>query len=91
MNTMNHESLTLEIDPALKTELDALCRKLGMNISTVFEILARKFISEQKIPAEVSTDEDMFYSPSNIEYLEKVTAEIDSGTAKLSEHELIEA
>ncbi len=32
---------------------------------------------------------DMFYSPSNIEYLKKVTAEIDAGTAKLSEHELI--
>ena len=88
---MKNQTLTLEIDTALKTELDTLCRKLGMNISTVFEILARKFISEQKIPAEVSTDEDMFYSPSNIEYLEKVTAEIDSGTVKLSEHELIEA
>ena len=34
--------------------------------------------------------EDLFYSPSNIEYLKKVTAEIDAGTAKLSEHELIE-
>ena len=89
---MKNQTLTLKVDTALKTELDTLCRKLGMNISTVFEILARKFISEQKIPAEVSTDEDMFYSPpSNIEYLEKVTTEIDSGTAKLSEHELIDA
>ena len=33
--------------------------------------------------------EDLFYSPSNIEYLRKVTAEIDTGKAKLSEHELI--
>lgn len=33
---------------------------------------------------------DMFYSPSNIEYLKKVTAEIDSGVAKLSEHKLIQ-
>ena len=88
---MKNEILTLEVDPALKTELDTLCRKLGMNISTAFAILARKFIREQGIPAEVSLDEDMFYSPSNIEYLEKVTAEIDAGTAKLCEHELIEA
>lgn len=88
---MKHDTLTLEMDSSLKSELDTLCRKLGMNISTAFEILARKFIREQKLPAEVSLDEDIFYSPSNIEYLEKVTAEIDSGTAKLSEHELIEA
>lgn len=38
----------------------------------------------------VNAIEDLFYSPSNIEYLKKVTAEIDAGTAKLSEHELIE-
>ena len=38
----------------------------------------------------LTLSEDLFYSPSNIEYLKKVTAEIDSGTAKLSEHELIE-
>ena len=33
---------------------------------------------------------DPFYSRSNIEYLEKVTSEIDAGIAKLEEHELIE-
>ena len=88
---MKNDILTLEIDSGLKTELDTLCRKLGMNMSTAFEIFARKLVREQKIPSELSLDEDMFYSPSNIAYLEKVTAEIDSGTAKLSEHELIEA
>ena len=91
MNAMKHELLTLEVEPDIKSEMERVCHKLGINISTAFTIFARKFIREQKIPAEVSLDEDMFYSPSNIEYLEKVTAEIDSGTAKLSEHELIEA
>ena len=91
MNVMKHELLTLEVESYLKSEMELVCHKMGMNISTAFAILARKFISEQKIPAEVSLDEDMFYSPSNIAYLKKVTAEIDSDTAKLSEHELIEA
>ena len=39
----------------------------------------------------LTLSEDLFYSFSNIEYLKKVTAEIDAGTAKLSEHELISA
>ena len=90
MNAMKHELLTLEVEPDIKSEMERVCHKLGINISTAFAILARKFIHEQKIPSEVSLDEDMFYSPSNIEYLEKVTAEIDAGTAKLSEHELID-
>ena len=39
----------------------------------------------------LTLSEDLLYSPSNIAYLKKVTAEIDAGRAKLSEHELISA
>lgn len=86
---MNSETLTLEIDSGLKHELERVCRRLGMNISTAFDVLARRFISEHT--GEISADGDIFYSQSNIKYLEKVTAEIDAGTAKLSEHDLVEA
>ena len=89
MNAIKHELLTLEVESGLKTELERVCHKLGMNISTAFVILARKFIREQETSSGRLSD-DLFYSPSNIEYLKKVTAEIDSGTAKLYEHELIE-
>lgn len=34
--------------------------------------------------------EDLFYSESNIAYLEQAIAEIESGKARLEEHELIE-
>ena len=34
--------------------------------------------------------EELFYSESNMKYLEKVIADIESGTAKLVEHDLIE-
>lgn len=87
-NAMKHELLTLEVEPDLKRELERVCHKLGMNISTAFAIIARNFIREQEA---LSGSEDLFYSPSNIEYLKNVTAEIDTGKAKLSEHELIEA
>ena len=46
--------------------------------------------NETKMPLIFSLDNDPFYSRSNLEYLEKVTSEIDSGVAKLEEHELIE-
>ena len=43
-----------------------------------------------RIHFNLPVTDDPFYSQSNIEYLEKVTSEIDAGTAKLEEHELIE-
>lgn len=64
-------------------------RKLGLTISTAFKIFAKKMIREQRIPFDVSIDN--FYSEDNIRYLEKVVAEIESGSARLSEHTLIEA
>jgi addiction module antitoxin, relB/dinJ family len=34
--------------------------------------------------------EELFYSESNMKYLEKVIADIESGKSKLVEHDLIE-
>ena len=34
--------------------------------------------------------EDLFYSDSNIQYLEEIAQDIEDGTAKFAEHELIE-
>ena len=78
-----NDAITLEIECNLKNELERTCNELGINISTAFTLFARKFINEQR-------HYDPFYSPSNIRYLEEITAEIDSGKAKLEEHALIE-
>ena len=59
-----------------------------MNMTTAFTIFAKKMTREKRIPFEVSVDP--FYSDSNMNYLKKVISEIDSGKAKLREHELIE-
>ncbi len=77
-----NDTITLEIERNLKNELEQICKELGINVLTAFMILARKFINEQR-------NYDPFYSPSNIKYLEKITAEIDSGKAKLEEHALL--
>ena len=43
---------------------------------------------ERRIPFEINADP--FYSAANIAHLARVTADIDYGTAVLSEHVLIE-
>ena len=68
--------------------MEEVCKELGMSMTTAFNIFAKKMRRERRIPFEVSIDP--FYSESNQNYLKKVVSEIDSGKAKLVEHELIE-
>ena len=80
--------VNFRLDEEDKRGMEDVCRELGMSMSTAFTIFAKKMRREKRIPFEVSVDP--FYSEENLSHLEKVIAEIDSGQAKLSAHELIE-
>jgi DNA-damage-inducible protein J len=79
--------VNFRMDSELKRDMEETCRELGMNMSTAFTIFAKKMSREKRIPFEVSVDP--FYSDANMAYLEKVITEIETGKAKLTEHELI--
>lgn len=68
--------------------MEKICREMGMSMTTAFKIFATKVTKEKRIPFEITADP--FYSESNMRYLEKVIADIESGKAKLVEHDLIE-
>ena len=59
-----------------------------MSMTTAFTIFATKVSREKRIPFEISADP--FYSESNMKHLSKVISDIETGKAKLVEHELIE-
>ena len=80
--------VNFRMDEELKQNMEQTCQELGMNMTTAFTIFAKKMTREKRIPFEVSVDP--FYSDSNMNYLKKVISDIDSGKAKLREHELIE-
>ena len=79
--------VNFRMDAEDKKGMEEVCMELGMNMSTAFTIFAKKMRREKRIPFDVSIDP--FYSETNISHLEKVTSEIDSGKATLTEHELI--
>ena len=89
VETMPQSAVNFQMDSELKTDMEQTCLELGMNMATAFTLFARKVTREKRIPFEVSPDP--FYSEANLAYLRKVTGEIDSGLAKLEEHDLIEA
>ena len=86
---MAQTMVNFRMDTEEKETFEDICEQLGLTISTAFKIFVKKVIREQRIPFDLTLDP--FYSKSNIQYLEKVTQEIDSGKAVLSEHELVEA
>ena len=85
---MAQAMINFRIDEKIKKEMEKICREMGMSMTTAFTIFATKFTKEKRIPFEITADP--FYSESNMKYLEKVIADIESGKAKLVEHDLIE-
>lgn len=85
---MAQAMINFRIDEKIKKEMEKICREMGMSMTTAFTIFATKVTKEKRIPFEITADP--FYSESNMRYLEKVIADIESGKAKLVEHDLIE-
>ena len=85
---MAQAMINFRIDEKIKKEMEKICREMGMSMTTAFTIFATKVTKEKRIPFEITVDP--FYSESNMKYLEKVIADIESGKAKLVEHDLIE-
>lgn len=80
--------VNFRMDTDLKKEMESVCKEMGLTMTTAFTMFAAKVSRERRIPFEVSADP--FYSASNMAHLAQVTANIDCGTARLTEHELIE-
>ena len=80
--------VNFRMDKEDKIGMEEVCKELGMSMTTAFTIFAKKMKRERRIPVDVSIDP--FYSDGNQEYLKKVIDDIDSGAAKLEEHNLIE-
>ena len=85
---MAQAMINFRIDEKIKKEMEKICREMGMSMTTAFTIFATKVTKEKRIPFEITADP--FYAESNMRYLEKVIADIESGKAKLVEHDLIE-
>lgn len=88
---MAQTSVNFRMDEQLKKNVEEICQKMGMSLTTALTVFCRKVEQERRIPFEITAEpEDPFYSESNMRYLEKKLADIESGRAKLVEHDLIE-
>ena len=85
---MSQTMVNFRMDEEIKQKMEQACKEMGMSMTTAFTIFAVKVGNEKRIPFEIVADP--FYSEANMKYLRKVVSDIESGKARLTEHELIE-
>jgi DNA-damage-inducible protein J len=76
------------MDTEVKKQFDDFCHQVGMNTSTAFNMFVRAVLRERRLPFDVTTEADPFYSESNLAHLRRGIAALNSG--KGVEHDIIE-
>lgn len=85
---MAQTNLSVRVDEKDKKSFEMFCNETGMNVSVAINMFIKSVLREHKLPFEIKVDP--FYSENNIKYLEKIITDINNGTAKIEEHDLIE-
>ena len=76
---MAQATINLRMDADLKRDLEAICKEMGMNLTTAFTIFAKKVTRERRIPFEVSALADPFYSEENMSRLKDSMEQMKNG------------
>jgi DNA-damage-inducible protein J len=76
------------MDSDVKKQLDDFCTQVGMNTTTAFNLFARAVLREKRLPFEVTTEFDPFYSESNLAHLRRGVAALNSGKGVV--HDIVE-
>jgi len=78
---MPQTTFSVRMDSEVKKQFDDFCKDVGMNTTTAFNIFARVVLREKRLPFDITTETDPFYSQSNQAELSRRIAEIENGTA----------
>ena len=69
--------VNVRMDGDTKRDMEAVCKELGMSMTTAFTLFAKKVGREKRIPFEVSIDQ--FYSEENLAHLRRSVAALNEG------------
>ncbi len=75
---MAQTNVNFRMDEDLKKDLEEFCSDVGMNLTTAFTMFAKVVTREQKLPFEVGTGKDPFYSSENQARLLKSIAQMET-------------
>ena len=81
-------TLTARVDEKDKVNFDTFCSNVGLNTSTAINLFVKAVLRENRIPFEIASNIDPFFSETNMTYVKKSVQELKEG--KGTAHELIE-
>jgi DNA-damage-inducible protein J len=76
------------MDEDVKKQFDSFCSEVGMNASVAVNLFAKTVVREKRIPFEITTSADPFFSSANQTYLKRSYEQLRAGEGIV--HELIE-
>jgi DNA-damage-inducible protein J len=86
---MSQTTFSVRMDTEVKKQFDDFCAQVGMNTTTAFNLFARTVLREKRLPFDITTISDPFYSPSNLAHLRRGVSALNAG--KGTPHDIIEA
>ena len=84
---MAQAMVNFRMDAELKTNMEIICKELGLTPSAAYNLFAKKVTQERRIPFEITADP--FYSAQNMHRLKQAVSDLEAGI-NTSEHDLIE-
>ena len=85
---MAQTTFSVRMDSEVKRQFDDFCANVGMNTTVVFNMFARAVLREKRLPFDITTESDPFYSDSNLAHLRRGVAALNAG--KGVEHNIVE-
>ena len=76
---MPQTTFSVRMDTEVKRQFDDFCANVGMNTTTAFNMFARAVLREKRLPFDVTTELDPFYSESNLAHLRRGIAALNNG------------
>ena len=76
---MPQTTFSVRMDTEVKRQFDNFCANVGMNATTAFNMFARAVLREKRLPFDVTTELDPFYSESNLAHLRRGIAALNNG------------
>ena len=73
-------SLSIRMEDETKAGLDRFCDEIGLSVSSVLNMFAKKVVREQRIPFEINANS--FYSEENMKFLRESIAQDKLGNTK---------
>ena len=76
---MTQTTFSVRMDTDVKRQFDTFCAAVGMNASVAINMFARAVLREKRLPFEVTTEAEPFYSPENVAELVRRRADVAAG------------